>query len=193
MKKALLTLAALAVAVIVAIYQGKSGGPSVESGTQASGGSSATIDPARETSARESPAPTPQSKPAPGATPPLASAPAKPAPTKPSATEPQPSAPGKAASSVGFGSTRAFDEHYEKHGAEFGSVSQAEYLALAQKLRDAPAGGAILEAVRDDGVISRFDKKSGAFLAFNKNKTIRTFFKPNDGVRYFERQIDKDH
>ncbi|MBL8858885.1 MAG: hypothetical protein JNL28_10300 [Planctomycetes bacterium] len=96
-------------------------------------------------------------------------------------------------SSIGFGSTRAFDDHYEKHGAEFGSISQAEYLSLAQALRDAPVGGPILEAVRDDGVISRFDKRSGGFVAFNKNKTIRTFFKPNDGVRYFERQIDKEH
>ena len=43
------------------------------------------------------------------------------------------------------------------------------------------------------GVTSRFDTKSGAFLAFNRNGTIRTFFKPNDGRRYFERQAEKDH
>jgi pyocin large subunit-like protein len=119
--------------------------------------------------------------------------------TKPAATvnttaaAPRTGAPAKGAATIGFGSTRALDEHYAKHGPEFGSITQAEYLALAQKLRDAPAGGPILEAVRDDGVISRFDKQSGAFLAFNENKTIRTFFKPNDGVRYFERQIEKDH
>lgn len=107
--------------------------------------------------------------------------------------ETTPSKPAAPSNTVGFGSQRSYDEHFEKHGGEFGSITKAEYLALAQKLRDAPVGGAILEAVRDDGVISRFDKKSGAFLAFNQNKTIRTFFKPNDGVRYFERQIDKEH
>jgi pyocin large subunit-like protein len=117
---------------------------------------------------------------------------AKPAPPA-NTTAAKAGAPAKGAATIGFGSTRAFDEHYAKHGSEFGSITQAEYLALAQKLRDAPAGGPILEAVRDDGVISRFDKQSGAFLAFNENKTIRTFFKPNDGVRYFERQIEKDH
>jgi pyocin large subunit-like protein len=47
--------------------------------------------------------------------------------------------------------------------------------------------------VRGDGVITRFDKKSGTFLAFNENRTIRTFFKPDDGVRYFERQLDREH
>src|SRR5436190_552686 len=47
-------------------------------------------------------------------------------------------APAKGTSTIGFGSTRALDEHFEKHGPEFGSVTKAEYLALAQTLRDAP-------------------------------------------------------
>ena len=98
-----------------------------------------------------------------------------------------------AQSKIGFTTGQHWQEHFEKHGAEFGDVTKDEYLALAQALRDAPVGGSVLEAVRDDGTVSRFDKKSGAFLAFNRDKTIRTFFKPNDGVRYFERQIDKEH
>jgi hypothetical protein len=59
----------------------------------------------------------------------------------------------------------------------------------AQALRDAPVGGDILEIVRGiDGVISRFDRRSGAFLAADPDGTIRTFFKPNDGEAYFRRQ-----
>ncbi len=58
----------------------------------------------------------------------------------------------------------------------------------AQELRDRPAGGDILEIKRADGVITRFDRKTEAFLAFNRDLTIRTFFKPNDGERYFQRQ-----
>jgi len=42
--------------------------------------------------------------------------------------------------------------------------------------------------VRADGVITRFDRKTGAFLAFNPDLIIRTYFKPNDGERYFRRQ-----
>lgn len=93
---------------------------------------------------------------------------------------------------VGFTSARALDEHYEKHGAEFGSVSKREYLAMAQALRDVAAGGPILEAVRKDGVITRFDHDSGAFIAVNPDRTIRTFFKPNDGERYFRRQAERE-
>ncbi len=89
---------------------------------------------------------------------------------------------------IGFATRRKFLDHYKKHGAEFGSISQEEYLRQAQVLRDSPAGREILEAVRADGVITRFDRNSGAFLAFNSDLTIRTFFKPNDGERYFRRQ-----
>lgn len=88
----------------------------------------------------------------------------------------------------GFRGARQLDEHFAKHGAEFGKISKQQYLKLAQELRDAPKGGDILEAVRADGVISRFHKKKGWFLAFNKDRTIRTFFIPNDGERYFWRQ-----
>lgn len=89
---------------------------------------------------------------------------------------------------IGFATRGKFLDHFEKHGAEFGSISREEYLRQAQILRDSPAGGDILEAVRDDGVITRFDRKTGAFLAFNSDLTIRTYFKPNDGERYFRRQ-----
>ncbi len=89
---------------------------------------------------------------------------------------------------IGFASRRKFLDHYDKHGGEFGSIGKEDYLRQAQELRDNQLGGEVLEAVRSDGVITRFDKKSGAFLAFNADLTIRTYFKPNDGEAYFQRQ-----
>ncbi len=89
---------------------------------------------------------------------------------------------------IGFVTRQKFLEHFDKHGAEFGSISREEYLRQAQQLRDRPAGGEVLEVTRADGVMTRFDRQSGAFLAFNSNLTIRTFFKPNDGENYFRRQ-----
>jgi pyocin large subunit-like protein len=95
------------------------------------------------------------------------------------------------AAGPGFRSRRQFEEHFAKHGAEFGRISQQEYLLRAQALRDAPAGGQILEAVTPDGIVSRFDRHSGAFGAYNRDGTIRTFFIPNAGERYFHRQAQK--
>jgi hypothetical protein len=94
---------------------------------------------------------------------------------------------------IGFASRERLEEHYRKHGAEFSADSRQDYLRLAQSLRDAPAGGPVLEAVRHDGVITRFDRRSGAFVAFNADGVIRTFFRPNDGERYFRRQLERGH
>lgn len=89
---------------------------------------------------------------------------------------------------LGFRSPRDLTEHYAKHAAEFGNISKREYLQRAQILRDRPAGGDILEQVRTDGVITRFDRATGDFLAVNPDGVIRTYFRPNDGEAYFRRQ-----
>jgi pyocin large subunit-like protein len=95
------------------------------------------------------------------------------------------------AAGPGFRSSQQFNEHYQKHGREFGAITQAEYLRLAQELRDAPVGGPILEAIKPGGVISRFDRRKSYFGAYNRDRTIRTFFIPNDGERYFIRQAKR--
>jgi hypothetical protein len=106
---------------------------------------------------------------------------------------------------VAFRSPERLAEHWRKHGREFGDVTMDEYLRLAQTLRDRPAwrvppsglaagaAGGVLEAVRRDGVVTRFDRASGAFLAFEADGTIRTFFKPHDGEAYFRRQLERSH
>ena len=89
----------------------------------------------------------------------------------------------------GFTSRRSLDDHYAKHGREFGSVTAEEYLAMAQRLRDAPVGGSIQQIIREvDGVITRYDRSTQHFGAYNSDGTIRTFFIPNDGEAYFRRQ-----
>lgn len=94
---------------------------------------------------------------------------------------------------IGFRSRNNLDEHFAKHGREFRGLSRQQYLLAAQTLRDRPVGGNVEEIVRADGTASRFDRASGAFLAFNRDGTIRTFFKPNDGENYFRRQAQRSH
>jgi hypothetical protein len=89
---------------------------------------------------------------------------------------------------IGFRDQRRLDEHFDKHGREFGGIDKDAYLRRAQELRDRVAGGPVLETVRGDGVVTRFDRDSGDFIAFNPDRTIRTFFRPNDGEAYFRRQ-----
>jgi pyocin large subunit-like protein len=93
----------------------------------------------------------------------------------------------------GFTSRRHFEEHYRKHAREFGNITAREYLCLAQDLRDARPGGPILEDTRRDGVMTKFDRRHGYFGAYNRDGTIRTFFIPVDGERYFRRQAARSH
>ncbi len=100
-------------------------------------------------------------------------------------------ASGAPASTVGFRSAGQLADHFAKHGAEFGAIDQDAYLRLAQGLRDAPVGGDVLEIARDDGVTTRFDRGTGAFVAFSADGVLRTFFRPADGEAYFLRQADR--
>ena len=93
-----------------------------------------------------------------------------------------------AASGRGFRTPDLLRLHYEKHGREFGQVTMAEYLRRAQALRDAPLSATVLEIRRPDSVVTRFDTATGSFIAFDRDGTIRTFFRPDDGERYFRRQ-----
>src|ERR1700731_1568710 len=87
------------------------------------------------------------------------------------------------AAGPGFRSRQQFDEHYQKHGREFGNITQAENLRKGQELGVPPVGGPILEGIKSGGVISRFDRRKGYFGAYDRDLTIRTFFIPNDGER----------
>ena len=71
---------------------------------------------------------------------------------------------------IGFATERRLDEHFEKHGREFGRITRQDYLRQAQLLRDAEVGGPVLQTVRADGVTTRFDKQTGAFIAFNRKR-----------------------
>lgn len=94
---------------------------------------------------------------------------------------------------IGFRSQQKLDDHYTKHGREFGNISKAQYLALAQDLRDAPLSNTVIETTQKDGTLSRFNRLSGAFMAFDRSLIIRTFFKPNDGENYFWRAAKLTH
>jgi pyocin large subunit-like protein len=87
----------------------------------------------------------------------------------------------------GFRTEHLLQDHYDKYGHAFGAITRQQYLRLAQQLRDKHPGNDILESKRPDGLI-RFDRRRGYFGAYDPDGTIRTFFIPPDGIRYFERE-----
>jgi len=85
----------------------------------------------------------------------------------------------------GFRTERLLEDHFKKYSHAFGSITREQYLRLAQQLRDSHLNKNIVESKRPDGVI-RFDRRHGYFGAYEPDGTIRTFFIPPEGIRYFE-------
>ena len=73
------------------------------------------------------------------------------------------------------------EEHYLKHGYQFGQITQEQYLHDAQALLDAGPGGDILEKIRPNGDVEHFRMSSGEFSVMTKRGRIRTYFKTDTG------------
>lgn len=92
----------------------------------------------------------------------------------------------------GFRDPRKLVDHFERHGADFAARDAAEYDRLSCALRDAPLSKDVLELERADGVVCRFRRSDGAFLAAKPDGTVLTFFKPERGESYFRGQLERD-
>lgn len=108
-------------------------------------------------------------------------------PTTPKAADPAPK-PAVDASAPHFGKGR-LEEHFAKHGAEMGIATKEDYLARAQAL---VRGGAGIDTLKQrDGDTCFFKESTGEFAVLSDKNLLRTYFRPNDGRKYFERQRDK--
>ncbi|MCI5946417.1 MAG: hypothetical protein MRZ39_05930 [Oscillospiraceae bacterium] len=87
-----------------------------------------------------------------------------------------------------FRSEKLFDSHYEKHGAEFGDITQDEYLDLANELINAEGENILHKTEKEDGDFLYYDTETNEFLVLSTDGYIRTFFKPSAGLDYWERQ-----
>jgi hypothetical protein len=118
---------------------------------------------------------------------------AVPTPTTPATRPPASNRTDPRLRAIGFTSRSKLHDHFLKHGREFGNITEAQYLSMAQDLRDAPLSKTIIETEQVGGTVSRFNRSTGAFLAFNTDLTIRTFFRPDDGENYFWRASRTSH
>ena len=86
-----------------------------------------------------------------------------------------------------WGNFGSLQDHFDRHGADFAAKSPEDYAAQAWRFRQRARAGGLLVKVDGDGVQRVFDPATGAFAAYNRDGTTKTFFKP--GSRdYFTRQ-----
>ncbi|RBP41475.1 hypothetical protein DES53_107308 [Roseimicrobium gellanilyticum] len=87
-----------------------------------------------------------------------------------------------------WGNHRTLQDHYDRHGPDFGSASPEDYARQAWEfLQRAMDEGLPAKLDDADGTIRVWDPKSKAFAAYNRDGTTKTYFKPGS-PDYFTRQ-----
>ena len=78
------------------------------------------------------------------------------------------------------------NDHYEKHGKEMGYASAASYLEAANAVVNNPKSLHKIEA--EDGDDVYYLESTNEFVVVSKEGFIRTYFYPEDGIDYYNRQ-----
>ncbi len=85
-----------------------------------------------------------------------------------------------------FRTQQQLDDHFEKHGIEMGFDSAEEYLDAANLVINSEDALHKIEA--EDGDDVYFIEDTNEFVVVSTDDYIRTYFEPEDGIEYFERQ-----
>ena len=78
------------------------------------------------------------------------------------------------------------DQHYTKHGEEMGFTDADAYEAAAAAVVNDPSSLHKIE--KEDGDDVYYREADNAFVVVSTDGYIRTFFYPNGGKKYFDRQ-----
>lgn len=89
--------------------------------------------------------------------------------------------------SESFGNAAKLEDHFVRHGADFGATSAEDYAGRASEFLQRSQRGGLPTKIDEEGVIRAYDPKTNSFGAYNANGTTRTFFKPRSPT-YFQRQ-----
>src|SRR5690606_22797497 len=91
-----------------------------------------------------------------------------------------------------FGNKTLLNEHFIKHGDEFGGkFRNAEEYAIGAQNFFKREGDDVFEFVRENGEIVKFDTANNIFGVAKDDGTIKTMFKPDEGFDYFKDQLRK--
>jgi RHS repeat-associated protein len=87
-----------------------------------------------------------------------------------------------------WGRAETLADHFRRHGADFGATSPKEYGKMASEFFEKAKKENLPTKIAPDGTIRVYDPKSNTFGSYNKDHTTRTFFKPKEGQKYWDRQ-----
>lgn len=89
-------------------------------------------------------------------------------------------------SNLTFRNDKLLNEHYQKHGKDMGFSSAEEY----QKAANAVVANedALHKEEKEDGDDVYYLEDTNEFVIVSTDGYLRTYFYPNDGIKYYNRQ-----
>ena len=81
-----------------------------------------------------------------------------------------------------FGNQSRLEDHYERHGADFGATDAVDYERRADGFLTGQRNSDTLERVRENGDVVRYNPNTDEFGVVSKDGVLRTYFKPDPSV-----------
>ena len=98
----------------------------------------------------------------------------------------QPQSGADAGNQYTFRNNKLLNEHFEKHGKEMGFSSAEEYLAAANAVVN--NAGTLHKTEKEDGDDVYYLESTNEFVIVSTDGFNRTYFYPNAGIDYYNRQ-----
>ncbi len=93
---------------------------------------------------------------------------------------------GETTSPLKFRSKKLLNQHYEKHGIEMGFESAADYEAAAAAV--VANKDALHKTEKEDGDDIYYLEETNEFVVVSKDGYLRTYFLPDAGIKYYNKQ-----
>ena len=85
-----------------------------------------------------------------------------------------------------FRNNKLLEEHFEKHGIEMGFSSKEEYQQSASDVANNPE--ALHKLEKEDGDDVYYLEETNEFVVISTDGFIRTYFCPDSGKKYYDKQ-----
>lgn len=85
-----------------------------------------------------------------------------------------------------FRNENLLNQHYQKHGIDMGFESAEEYEQAASRVPSDPE--VLHKTEKEDGDDVYYIERTNEFVIVSTDGYLRTYFLPDDGIDYFERQ-----
>jgi hypothetical protein len=89
---------------------------------------------------------------------------------------------GPVVSSATFADTAKLQDHFSRHGSDFGATTATQYQGQASQFLTSARPNEVLEKVRSNGDVVRYNPTTEEFGVISANGSIRTYYRPDPAV-----------